>query len=163
MTPPLKDPGPIKFTAKLKSAGEGLPQNGWVEFPYDLKETYGLGNLVPVVITFDGHEYRGSIAKMGPKQALLIRKDIFIKLNKRIGDEIDVVVKLDTTPRIVEVPDFFANELAIHPDVKENFDKMSYTHRKEYVRWLTEAKQEETRRRRLEKAIDMIREKKPAG
>ena len=160
MATATKDPGPIKFSAKIQSAGEKFSQNGWIEFPYDLKETYGVGNLVPVVITFDGHEYRGSIAKMGPKPALLIRKDIWQKLGKQHGDDVDVVVQLDKAERKVEVPDYFDQELSQHPEVKEIFDKMSYTHRREYVEWITSAKQEETKLRRMQKAIQMIKQSK---
>jgi hypothetical protein len=49
---PTKDPGVIRFTSLINPTDKGLPQNGWVELPYDLKETYGIGNLVPVIITF---------------------------------------------------------------------------------------------------------------
>jgi len=43
---------------------------------------------------------------------------------------------------------------------KEIFDELSYTHRKEYVRWINEAKRDETRERRLKKTIQMLIEKK---
>ena len=153
-----KDPGPLHFTGKLLPASDGLPNNGLVEFPYDLKETYGIGNLVPVVTTFDGHEYRGSIAKMGPKPVLLIRKDIFAMLGKQHGDNVDVVVKLDKAERTIEVPDYFEKVLKEN-GLKEAFDTLAFTHRHEYVGWITEAKQEETRARRMQKAIQMIKEK----
>lgn len=163
MGTPTKDPGTIEFVGKIQSVGEKFSQNGWIEFPYDLKETYGIGNLVPVVTTFDGHEYRGSIAKIGPKPALLIRKDIFVKLGKKHGDPVNVVVKLDKSERTIEVPDYFEKELRKHPQVKDIFDKMAFSHKREYVQWITQAKQEETRLRRIKKAIQLIKEKKPAG
>lgn len=153
-----KDPGPIQFTGKILPVDSGLPNNGLIEFPYDLKETYGIGNLVPVVITFDSHEYRGSIVKMGSKPVLLIRKDLFALIGKQHGDNVDVVVKLDQAERTVEVPDYFEKELIKH-GLKEGFDKLAFTHRREYVQGITEAKQEETRVRRIEKAIRMIKEK----
>jgi len=37
------------------------------------------------------------------------------------------------------------------------FTKLSYTHRKEYCRWITEAKKQETRLKRLEKAMEMLK------
>jgi uncharacterized protein YdeI (YjbR/CyaY-like superfamily) len=54
--------------------------------------------------------------------------------------------------RIVEVPAQFENLMK-----KEVFKKLSYTHRKEYCRWIAEAKKEETRLKRLEKAIEMLK------
>ena len=76
-----KTPDSISFTATIEQGGDA-GEAAWIVFPYDLKETYGIGNLVPVVATFDGIEYRGSIAKMGPEPMLLIRKDVRAKLGK---------------------------------------------------------------------------------
>jgi hypothetical protein len=162
MATPTKDPGAIRFTAKIQSVGEKFPQNGWVEFPYDLKETYGVGNLVPIIVTYDGFEYRGSLAKMGGPPMLLLRKDIFEKLGKKVGDEIKVVVNLDKASRIVKVPKDFAKILQESPQAKEIFDAMSYSHRREYIEWITSAKLEETRKRRMGQAVEQIRSKKPA-
>jgi len=61
-----KNPGPIAFTAIIQRNTEVNNSSAWIEFPYDLKETYGVGNLVPFKALFDGEvEYRGSLAKMG--------------------------------------------------------------------------------------------------
>ncbi len=64
MPKPTKNPGPISFTATIEQGGdEG--EATWVVFPHDLKELYGIGNLVPVVATFDGIEYRGASRRWG--------------------------------------------------------------------------------------------------
>ncbi len=128
-------------------------------FPYDLKETYGKGNLVPVVATFDGIEYRGSIAKMGPEPLLLIRKAI--RLGKGAGDEVLVTVTLDASRREVEVPADLETALNGHPKSREKFEKLSYSHRREYVQWIDDAKRKETRETRVAKAIEMLAEGKP--
>jgi uncharacterized protein YdeI (YjbR/CyaY-like superfamily) len=110
---------------------------------------------VPIVATSDGVEYRGSIAKMGPEPMLLVRSDVRAKLNKAKGDSVDVTVALDTAPRTVEVPADFAKELE-RGNARKPFDAMSYSHQREYVQWIEEAKREETRERRIAKAVDMI-------
>jgi Domain of unknown function (DUF1905) len=87
MPKPTKDPGPISFTATIRQS-DASGAAGFVAFPYDLKELYGIGNLVPIVATFDGIEYRGSIAKVGPEPLLLIRKDVRQKTGqgrRRVG------------------------------------------------------------------------------
>ena len=60
------------------------------------------------------------------------------------------------------VPEPPARILAHLPEKKEGllpfFEKLSYTHRKEYCRWITEAKKEETRLKRLGKAIEMLKQ-----
>jgi uncharacterized protein YdeI (YjbR/CyaY-like superfamily) len=58
------------------------------------------------------------------------------------------------------VPDYFVRVLGEHPSAKANFEKFSYSHRKEYIEWITEAKTEETRQKRMAKAIDMLSEGK---
>jgi uncharacterized protein YdeI (YjbR/CyaY-like superfamily) len=73
------------------------------------------------------------------------------------GDEVDVTVELDTAPREVEVPEALAAALAADPEAKASFDRMAFTHRKEYARWIADAKQEQTRERRLGQALEMIR------
>ena len=68
-------------------------------------------------------------------------------------------MKKKEAPRIVEIPDDFGKLLDQNPEVKAYFEGLSFTHRKEYVRWIVEAKKQETKEKRLQKAIEMLREK----
>src|SRR3954464_2872053 len=106
-----KNPGPISFTAVIQRNTNVANSSAWIEFPHDLKETYGVGNLVPFKATFDDRvTYRGSLAKMGgPNAMLLLRKDVRAELGKEPGDSVDVVVELDDKPR----------ELTVAPDIKK--------------------------------------------
>ena len=160
MPKPTKNPGPISFTATIEQ-GDDAGEAAWIVFPYDLKETYGIGNLVPVVATFDGVEYRGSIAKMGPEPLLLIRKDVRAKLGKAGGDTVEVKVTLDTSTREVKVPDDLERALRGHSQAKAGFDGMSYSNRREYVQWIESAKKAETRASRVGKAVEMLAARKP--
>ena len=74
------------------------------------------------------------------------------------GDTIDVVVWKDESERVLEVPEPFV-KLMKKEGLLPFFESLSYTHRKEYCRWITEAKKEETRSRRLEKAVEMLKGK----
>jgi hypothetical protein len=160
MPKPTKDPGPISFTATIEQGGdEG--EAAWIVFPYDLKETYGIGNLVPVVATFDGVEYRGSIAKMGPEPLLLIRKDVRAQLGKAGGDTVQVKVTLDTSTREVKVPEDLQKTLDEHPKSKMQFEKLSYSNQREYVQWIESAKRAETRKSRVVKAVEMLTKGRP--
>ena len=60
----------------------------------------------------------------------------------------------------VEVPDYFRKALSKNKKAKENFDAFSNSHRKEYVIWVTEAKTEETRKKRLDTTIEWLSEGK---
>jgi len=161
MTKAKKNPGIITFEGTIKQSDRSTNSWAWIEFPYDLKELYGIGNLVPAIMNFDSIEYKGSIAKMGGKYPmLLIRRDILALLNKKKGDSVHVVVTLDDKPREIEVPPELKRLLSKHPEAKEYYESLTYTHQKEYAQWIGSAKKPETRERRVNKAIEMMLDKK---
>ena len=68
----------------------------------------------------------------------------------------------DEEERSVEVPAALAEALARDEAARAAFDSMSYTHRKEYASRIAEAKRDETRERRAEQALALLREGRPA-
>jgi len=143
-----------KFKAKLE-AGDG--GGSYVLFPYDTGKEFGTKGKVPVKVTFDGVLYTGSLIKYGnPLHMLGVLKTIREEIGKGPGDAVDVVLWKDEEARTVEVPAQFEN-LMKREGLLPAFEKLSYTHRKEYCRWITDAKKEGTRSRRLEKAIEMLK------
>jgi len=128
-----------------------------VLFPYDTGKEFATKGKVPVKATFDGVPYTGSLIKYGnPLHMLGILKAIREQTGKGPGDTIEVVVWKDEEVRTVEVPAPF-EKLMKKEGLLPVFKKLSYTHRKEYCRWITDAKKEETRWKRLEKAIEMLK------
>lgn len=137
---------------------------GYVEFPYDVEEEFGTRGQVKVAVTFDGHPYRGSLATMGrDRHCLGVTKKVREAIGKNPGDIVQVVLRRDEEPRTVVVPDALQQWLDEHPDAEVFFNELAYTYRKEYVQWITGAKREETRARRLKKAFELLanREKHP--
>lgn len=144
-----------RFKAKIE-AGDG--GGAHVFFPYDVEKEFGTKGKVPVKASFDGVAYTGSLIKYGyPQHMLGILKGIREKIGKGPGDTVSVEIWKDEEERTVEVPTVL-QEAMKKGGVLAAFEKLSYTHRKEYCRWITEAKKEETRLRRLEKAVEMLRE-----
>jgi hypothetical protein len=132
----------------------------FIEFPYDVEEEFGTRGQVKVLVRFDGVEYRGSLAKMGHHCHMVgVTQAIRKKIGKQPGDMVHVVLQRDDQPREVDIPAEFKKVLSDNPDIAEFFDTLSYTHRKEYARWIAEAKKDETRQRRLNKAVEMLRNK----
>lgn len=126
-------------------------------FPYDTEKEFATKGKVPAKATFNNVPYTGSLIKYGyPQHTLGMPKAIREQLGKGPGDDIDVVVWKDEDVRTVEVPAPF-EKLMKKEGLLPVFEKLSYTHRKEYCRWITEAKKEETRLKRLEKAIEMLK------
>ena len=96
---------------------------------------------------------------MGGKYMLGVPKGFRTRAGIASGDYIVVTVEKDTAQRTVAIPDDLAAALA-ESGLTAAFDKMSFTHRKEHVRAIEDAKQPETRLRRIAKAIEMIATKK---
>jgi hypothetical protein len=143
-----------KFKARIE-AGDG--GGAYVLFPYDTEKEFGSKGRVPVKATFDGVPYTGSLIKYGnPLHMLGMLKAIRAETGKGPGDTIEIVIWKDEELRTVEVPAQFKN-LMKKERLLPVFEKLSYTHRKEYCRWITEAKKEETRLKRLEEAIKMLK------
>ena len=85
-----------------------------------------------------------------------IKKEIRKAIKKDIGEKVDVVIQQDLEPRVVEVPEDFQSELNKNKIAKGIFENFAYTHRKEYVGWIEEAKKEEIRIRKIRKTVELI-------
>ena len=143
-----------KFKAKIE-AGDG--GGAYVLFPYDTGKEFATKGKVPVKATFEGLPYTGSLIKYGhPLHSLGMPKAIREQTGKGPGDIVELVVWKDEEVRTVEVPAQFEN-LMKKEGLLPVFKELSYTHRKEYCRWITDAKKEETRLKRLGKAIEMLK------
>jgi uncharacterized protein YdeI (YjbR/CyaY-like superfamily) len=73
------------------------------------------------------------------------------------GDEVEVVIALDTAPREVEVPPALQRALDADAEAKGIYEALAFTHRKEFARWVAEAKKDETRDRRVVQTLEMLR------
>ena len=143
-----------KFKATIESAGRG---GAYILFPYDVEKEFGTKGRVPVNATFDGMPYRGSLVKYGKPQHMLgLLKGIREEIGKGPGDSVSVELWKDAAERTVEAP--APLEAAMKKaDLLPVFEALSYTHRREYCRWISEAKKDDTRQRRVEKAIEMLK------
>jgi hypothetical protein len=115
----------------------------------------------PVRATVNGYAWRTSVARMGGEFLLGLNREVRDGAGVQAGDEVEVTVELDTAPREVEVPDALAAALASDAAARAAFEGLAFTHRKEYARWIAEAKREETRARRVEQALERLRAGKP--
>ena len=147
------------FSATIIDPGGG---GAFVEVPFDVEKAFG-SKKPKVKATFDGVPYRGILARMGTDyHILIILKSIREQIGKSFGDKVKVTVELDTEPRVIEVPKDLLKELKKHKEAKTFFDTLSYTHKREYVMWINEAKKEETRQNRIVKMIEMLKKGKKA-
>lgn len=143
------------FRATLRASGRGGGGH-LVDVPPDVVDRLGGKGRIPVTATFDGVPYRGSIVRMGGGAVLGVQKAIMAQAGASVGDTLTVVVRNDDAPREVEVPEDLADALRANEVARSAFDRLSFSHRREYVRHITEAKRPETRANRVERTIEIL-------
>jgi antitoxin component of MazEF toxin-antitoxin module len=111
----------------------------------------------PVVASVNGFTWRTTVTRMGGEYLVGLSRDVRQSAGVEAGDEVEVSLEPDGAPREVPVPEVLAAALAADPAAASAFERMDFTHRKEFARWISEAKREETRARRVVQALDMIR------
>lgn len=145
------------FEAILQSTGKG--GGVFVSVPLDVEAVFGTKGQVKIQATIDGEPYRGILANMGfsdGKHCLGVLKEIRTKIGKAVGDSVQITVQLDTAPREVEVPEDLQKVLE-DEGLWTYYQELSYTNRKEWARWISEAKRSETREKRLILAIEKMK------
>jgi uncharacterized protein YdeI (YjbR/CyaY-like superfamily) len=95
-----------------------------------------------------------------PDHMLLVLKEIRQKIGKSFGEEVEVELEEDFETRQVELPEDVQQALQENPTQQVFFNRLSYTHQKEYVQWINEAKRDETRRKRILGMIEMLKQGK---
>jgi Bacteriocin-protection, YdeI or OmpD-Associated/Domain of unknown function (DUF1905) len=139
-----------KFRAKIIAARGG---GAYVLVPDRVIRELGGGGRIPVDAAFEGVQYRGSIVNMGAGPCIGVLKAIRSKLGKEIGDAISVVVTREEGPRTIAVAADLAAALR-KAEARAKFDALSFSHQREYVRWIDEAKRADTRARRITKTVE---------
>jgi hypothetical protein len=141
-----------QFVATLVEVDGG---GAFVEVPPEVVAALGGGGRIKVRARFDGIDYRGSVVTMGDAKVLGVLKAIRKQLAKAPGDQLTVELARDDEERRVDVPDDLASAL-VHAGEREAFDRLSFSHRREYVAWIDEAKKPETRARRIALTVERI-------
>lgn len=147
---------PIEFKAEIKQHGD--INAAYVDFPFSTEELFGKKGQVKIKALLDDKvEYRGSLAKMKSDCHMLgLTQAVRQQLGKTFGDEVSIKLWEDKEERIVEIPEDVQVVFDANPKAFELYQNMSYTHRKEFMRWITDAKKPETRENRKLKMIEMI-------
>lgn len=147
---------------KFKVTLEKVPSGTWVAYfniPFNVKEVFGTRARVPVRGTINGFAYRSSIFPMGKGgcHMMVVNREMRDGTGVAVGDTVEVVMERDTALRTVTVPPELKKVLARDKQAQALFDKLSYTHRKEFAQWITGAKRQETRAQRLARVVPMLR------
>jgi len=142
----------MRFESVVELGGKtatGIP------VPDEVIEALGSSKRPPVVITVGAHTYRTTAVRMGGRFLVPLSAENREAAGVAAGDEITVDIEPDTAPREVTLPDDLA--AAMDEAARTAYDALAFTHRKEWVRWVEEAKKPETRATRVEKTVAALR------
>ena len=145
----------MRFHATLELAGKTATG---IRVPPEIVAGLGQGKKPPVKVTIGSHTYRSTIAPRGDRFLLPVSAENRAAAGVSAGDAVDVEIVLDTAPREVTVPADLADALAREPDAKGFFDGLSYSQKSWFVLSVEGATKPETRQRRVDKAVVMLRE-----
>ena len=128
-----------------------------IRIPFDAQQVFGTRARVPVRGTINGYAFRGSIFPVGDgTHYMVVRKELREAAGVRSGQTIAVTLERDDEPRTVTPPADLARALRQNKDARAAWDKLSYTHRREYAELIEGAKRPETRQRRIEKTLSQL-------
>jgi hypothetical protein len=145
----------MHFRTTILTAGKTA---AGIEIPPAVLEALGSGRKPPVSVTINGYTYRSTVATVDGRFMVGVSADNRAKAGVEGGQTVDVEIELDTAPRTVAVPDDFARALAPYPAARAFLDGLSNSQKQWFVLGIEDAKTPETRQRRIEKAVERLRE-----
>lgn len=153
--------GPFRFKVKLEGAA-GM-ESAAFHPPFAVPEIFGTKARVPVHGTINGFPFRSSLCNMGDGHRMVVNKSLRTGAKCKAGDVVDIVLERDRANRVAEVPEYLKKVIAADRAAKTTWDSLSFTHQKEWVRAIEEAKKPETRQARIQKMLDAMKAGKRVG
>ena len=145
----------IRFKVKLVQHKD--TQVLHVYLPFDVFEAFGTRSRMAVKGEIKGFPFRSSIFPMGGgKFYMVVNREMREGAKVKAGETVEFVMEKDDEPRAIATPPDLLKALSARKSAKAAWDKLSYSHRKEYINAIEEAKKPETRARRIAKAVEMI-------
>jgi hypothetical protein len=145
--------GVLKFTTTL------LPRGPAAAIVLDDEQVAIVGEgakRFPVAATINGYTWRSTIVRMRGEFLLGLSKATRAGAGVQAGDAVEVHLELDTAERVVELPEGLALALDADQDARAAYEALAVTHRREFARWVQEAKRKETRQRRIAQTVEML-------
>jgi hypothetical protein len=143
-----------RFKTTLYGDESGRMDTAAFTLPFDTRDAWGKAR-VPVKVTIKGHTWRSTVANMRGCQFIVVNAAARAGAGVKAGDTVTVTLEPDAEKREIEIPTDLKQALGTKLTAK--LEALSFTHKKEYVNWYTEAKKDETRARRVEKMMKLLR------
>ena len=142
---------------KVKLFGQAGSEAAAFKPPFDVVEVFGRKGRVPVKGTINDFPFRSSLMNMGDGHMMVVNAQLRAGAQCKPGDTVTVLMEIDEDKRTVEVPRDLKKIIAGDRKAREFWPKLSFTHQKEYVKSIEDAKRPETREKRIATMMDALR------
>jgi hypothetical protein len=146
-----------QYKFKTRLIGHGEINAAGLKPPFDVVEVFQRKGRVPVKGTINGFPFRSSLMNMGDGHMMAVNAQMRAGAKCEAGDTVDVVMELDQDKREVEVPPYLMKAIASGSNTKKAWSELSFTHQKEWVRAVEDAKKPETREKRIAAMMQALR------
>ena len=142
-----------KFKAKLNGDESREDASASFTLPFDTRDVWGKAK-VPVKVTINGYTWPSTVGNRGGLQYIVVNADARRGASVKAGDFVTITLEPDTQKREIEVP--IRLQRALGKKLNQKLDALSFTHKKEFIVWYSEAKKDDTRVRRVQKMKQML-------
>jgi hypothetical protein len=136
--------------------------------PFNVYEVFGEKGIVPVRGTLNGHPFRASLRPLLPQfrgterpvdsdcHFIMVNRRMREEADLKVGEAVRIVLELDTEPRPVEAPPDLAAALGTDAAAGAAYERLSKSHRYEFVSWLNGTQNPDTRQKRIARILEML-------
>src|SRR5262250_2428762 len=142
-----------KFRAKLSGDETRKDASAAFTLPFNTRDVWGKAK-VPVKVTVNGYSWRSTVGNRGGIQYIVVNAEARRSAGVKAGDAVTIALEVDTETREIEIPKPLRK--ALGAKLTQKLNALSFTHKKEFIVWYSEAKKDETRARRVEKMKQML-------
>ena len=142
-----------ELRTKLKGDDSRADASAYFTLPFDTRDVWGKAK-VPVKVTINGYTWRSTVGNRGGQQYIVVNAEARRSAGVRAGDLVTIALEPDSERREIEIPKPL--QKALGTKLTQKLNSLSFTHKKEFIVWYSEAKKEDTRTRRVEKMKQML-------
>ena len=142
-----------EFRTKLNGDESRADASAYFTLPFDTRDVWGRAK-VPVKVTINDYTWDSTVGNRGGQQYIVVNAEARKKAGVKAGDFVSITLEPDAEKRDIEAP--IPLQRALGAKLTQKLNALSFTHKKEFVVWYSEAKKEDTRARRVEKMKQML-------
>lgn len=120
----------MQFTTTIQLHGKNA---AGIRVPDEVVTARGGGNRPQVRVTLAGYSYQTTVARMHGEFLFPVSAAVRDQAGVAAGDQVDIEIKLDSTPRELAIPPDLAEALKQSPNAMQAFQKLSHTNKKRHV------------------------------